>query len=700
MKRQLLKWASKFMPKVSDTERIALESGGTSIDRFFFTGKMLSTPSLVEKYPFPTLKPESILIHQKVDDLCRQINDDEIFREKKIPDEVLSKIKNDGLLGMIITKKFGGLELGHHEQSQIVQKISTASTPVGIFVMVPNSLGPAELLLKYGTKDQKEYYLPKLATGEFLPCFGLTGVYSGSDAASMRDRGVVKRNPNDGSLYIELTVEKRYITLAPIANVVGLAFVLEDPDNLLPSKKSGITVALLSRDQLEMGNKHNPMDVPFPNGTIRAHHLPIQMSDIIGGEENIGNGWRMLMECLSVGRSISLPACAVGSAKLASIYTGTYSVYRKQFKRMIGDMEGVQEKLAVMASETLKITSIQYLTNSILDTHENSSVLSAIMKYETTERSRRVVTMGMDIVGGAGICKGSHNVLANVYQAIPIGITVEGSNTLTRSLIIFGNGLMKSHPYLYDLIQSLEKKEEDQFFGLMKKFVWLHLYNGVRTMTYQMGSPFYSSSLKHGKEKYNAQFAVYAGLILLLGKKFKTSECLSGRMADIMGSMYICTALEWYGHHHPFNQSLKELMVISQKEELIKVHQNFQDIANNFPILPIRLLMQFLNVDCFSWKIADGDRLLLANSISKNGDIRTLFMENIHLPPLLEEMCKEHEHVLKYHSNMNSPSSINSSSIHSSSIHSSSIHSSSIHNHSKNKLEELIHKAISVDEYP
>jgi acyl-CoA dehydrogenase len=286
----------------------------------------------------------------------------------------------------------------------------------------------------------------------------------------------------------------------------------------------------------------------------------------------------------------------------------------------------------------------------------------------------------MDIVGGAGICKGSHNVLANVYQAIPIGITVEGSNTLTRSLIIFGNGLMKSHPYLYDLIQSLEKKEEDQFFDLMKKFVWLHLYNGVRTMTYQMSSPFYSSSLKHGGEKYNAQFAVYAGLILLLGKKFKTSECLSGRMADIMGSLYICTALEWYGHHghhhHPCNQSLKELIVIAQKEELIKIRLNFQEIANNFPLPPIRLLMQFLNQDLFSWNLSDNDRIVMALAISKNADIRTLFMENIHLSPLLEEMCKEHEHVLKYHSSINS-------------------------NIKKEKsVDELIHKAISVDEYP
>uniref|UniRef100_A0A6C0D0G8 Acyl-coenzyme A dehydrogenase n=1 Tax=viral metagenome TaxID=1070528 RepID=A0A6C0D0G8_9ZZZZ len=678
MKRQLLKWATKFMPKVSETERIALESGGTSIDRFFFTGKIPSTPFLVEKYPFPTFKPESSPIHpihQKVDELCRIIHDDEIFREKKIPDEVISKIKKDQLLGMIIPKSFGGLELGHHEQSQIVQKISTASTPVGIFVMVPNSLGPAELLLKYGTIDQKNYYLPQLATGEFLPCFGLTGVYSGSDAASMRDRGIVKKNPDDGSLFIELTVEKRYITLAPIANVVGLAFVLEDPDNLLPSKKSGITVALLSRDQLEMGNRHNPMDVPFPNGTIRAHHIPIQLSDIIGGEENIGNGWRMLMECLSVGRSISLPACAVGSAKLASIYAGTYSVYRKQFKRMIGDMEGVQEKLAVMASETLKITSIQYLTNSILDSHENSSVLSAIMKYETTERSRRVVNVGMDIVGGAGICKGSHNVLANVYQAIPIGITVEGSNTLTRSLIIFGNGLMKSHPYLYDMIQSLEKQEEDKFYTLMTKFIGLKLLNGVRTMTYQMGSPFYSSSLKHGREKYNAQFVVYAGLILLLGKKFKTSEFLSGRMADIMGSMYICTALEWYIHKHDKgdNNILPKMIMIAQKEELIRIRQNFQDIANNFPLFPIRVLMQFLNRDFFSWNISDEERKLLAESISKHVETRLLFLDNIHLPPLLESMCKEHQHVLEYHSNMNGSFD--------------------------RTMEELIHKAISVNEY-
>lgn len=440
-----------MLPKISDTERIALESGTVSLDRFFFQGKRLSRLDLLQMVPRPVRRWG---MDAKVETFCRSFHDEDITTTKRIPDTVWKHLKENGLLGMIVPKIYGGLELNHHEQSQIVQKMSTASNTVGILVMVPNSLGPAELLLKYGTPEQKDKYLPGLASADLIPCFGLTSPLSGSDAASMKDKGILFRKKG-GELYIRLHLEKRYITLAPIANVVGLAFHLEDPENLLTIGKKGITVALVPAAEVSTGSFHRPMDVPFPNGTIHADGVEIPMSYIIGGEQRAGDGWRMLMECLAVGRAVSLPACAVGNAKLASLYVGSYAVFRTQFRKMIGDMEGVQEKLAIMATETLKLTAMQHMTNSLLDHGHKPSVISAIIKYESTERSRKILLAGMDIVAGAGICKGPRNLLANMYQSMPIGITVEGSNTLTRSLIIFGQGLIRSHPYLKDMIDHL-----------------------------------------------------------------------------------------------------------------------------------------------------------------------------------------------------------------------------------------------------
>ena len=355
MYKRIFQFSKKLVPKISETESIALNSGTKSVEKYFFKGK-INNNYLKNTYKYPIIEKNSIL-HTSVQDLCSKVNDYDIFQSRKVNDELINHIKENKLFGMIIPKKYDGLELNHHEQSQIVQKISTASNPLGVMVMVPNSLGPAELLLKYGTDEEKTKYLEGLSHGKYIPCFGLTGQYSGSDAASMLDSGELFEK--DNKKYIRLNISKRYITLAPISNLVGIAFKLNDPNKLLTSGKEGITLALLepSKYNLEIGNKHNPMDVPFPNGTIKASNLEIPIETLIGGEKNAGNGWKMLMECLAVGRSISLPACAVGNAKLTTNYVGAYSVYRTQFKTMLADMEGVQEKLARIATETLKITS-------------------------------------------------------------------------------------------------------------------------------------------------------------------------------------------------------------------------------------------------------------------------------------------------------------------------------------------------------
>lgn len=650
MYKRIFQFSKKLVPKISETESIALNSGTKSVEKYFFKGK-INNNYLKNTYKYPIIEKNSIL-HTSVQDLCSKVNDYDIFQSRKVNDELINHIKENKLFGMIIPKKYDGLELNHHEQSQIVQKISTASNPLGVMVMVPNSLGPAELLLKYGTDEEKTKYLEGLSHGKYIPCFGLTGQYSGSDAASMLDSGELFEK--DNKKYIRLNISKRYITLAPISNLVGIAFKLNDPNKLLTSGKEGITLALLepSKYNLEIGNKHNPMDVPFPNGTIKASNLEIPIETLIGGEKNAGNGWKMLMECLAVGRSISLPACAVGNAKLTTNYVGAYSVYRTQFKTMLADMEGVQEKLARIATETLKITSIQYLTNSILDNKEKPSVISAIMKYETTERARDVVNHGMDIIAGAGICKGPLNLLGNAYQTTPIGITVEGSNTLTKNLIIFGQGLMKSHPYLYNLVQSIEQDNLDDF----KKNLNGMLSHSIKTTTlgfyYALASNllFRSNCQLLIEEKYINNFALTSNLVLLMGKKFKTNELTSGKMAEVLGSLYIIQALDWFNQNNECQ--LTHLVKHAKYEEYNKIQKNLKHISDNFPIPGIKQILQIVNSESYSernLKISDVMIKETSNSITKNKKIREILSENIYKPQRLQIMNDNLMSIINYH---------------------------------------------------
>jgi len=649
MYKKIFQFSKKLVPKISETESIALNSGTKSVEKYFFQGKIQNN-YLKNTYKYPSLSSTSIL-HTHVEKLCSKVNDYEIFQSRKVNDELVNHIKKDKLFGMIIPKQYDGLELNHHEQSQIVQKISTASNPLGVMVMVPNSLGPAELLLKYGTEEEKNKYLKGLSNGAYIPCFGLTGQYSGSDAASMLDSGELFEK--DNKKFIRLNISKRYITLAPISNLVGIAFKLNDPNKLLTIGKEGITLALLepSKYNLEIGNRHNPLDVPFPNGTIKANNLEIPIESLIGGEKNAGNGWKMLMECLAVGRSISLPACAVGSAKLTTNYVGAYSVYRTQFKTILANMEGVQDKLSKIATETLKITSIQYLTNAILDNQEKPSVISAIMKYETTERARDIVNHGMDIVAGAGICKGPRNLLGNAYQASPIGITVEGSNTLTKNLIIFGQGLMKSHPYLYNLVQSIEQDNLQDF----KKNLNGMIEHSIKTTTIGFYYVFISNLLFTSQcqnlieEKYINNFALTSNLVLLMGKKFKTNELTSGKMAEVLGSLYILHALDWFNQNNEYQ--LTDLVKHAKYEEYNKIQKNLKHISDNFPIQGIKQILQIINSESYcerNFKITDNMIKKSSDCITKNKQIREILSENIYQTPRLKIMNDNLMSILHY----------------------------------------------------
>lgn len=649
MYRKILNTSKRLVPKISETESIALNSGTTSVEKYFFKGSIPKN-YIKNTYQYPKINPSSI-IHTDVNVLCNNVDDYNIYQTKNVDDKLLNIIKDKKLFGMIIPKKYGGLELNHHEQSQIVQKISTASNPLGVMIMVPNSLGPAELLLKYGSKEDKEKYLSGLARGEYIPCFGLTGQHSGSDAANMLDTGVLFEK--NGKKFVKLNISKRYITLAPISNLVGVAFKLSDPDGLLKSGKEGITLALLEPDHMdfEIGKRHNPMDVPFPNGTIVAKNLVIPIESLIGGEENAGNGWRMLMECLAVGRSISLPACAVGSAKLTTSYVGAYSVYRKQFKTMLADMEGVQEKLAKIATETLKITSIQYLTNSILDSGEKPSVISALMKYETTERARDVVNHGMDIVAGAGICKGPRNVIGNAYQAIPVGITVEGSNTLTKNLIIFGQGLMKSHPYLYNIVQSIENDDLKEFKNNLNGMVTHSLSSIGKGLYYNLMTnlAFFGKNEQLLEDKLMNNFALTSNLVLLMGKKFKSNELMSGKMAEVIGSLYMIQAMDWFNQHN--NNELSELVKHAKYEEYKKIQNNLKNVSDNYSIPIVKQLLQLINSESYmerNFKISDKMIINSSNMITKNEAVREILSENIYMSPRLQMMNDNLKTILDY----------------------------------------------------
>ena len=457
--------AKKLLPKISETEMIALRSGTVSFDR----NVMANT---VNNFDFKSLKNEfdTEYFNNEVPKLYNASGTEPVFKEGKFNEKLREMIKETKAFSYIIDPKYGGKKLSVETQSRILVKLASNNPSLGVTVMVPNSLGPGELLQHYGTEEQKEKYLPDLANGEYIPCFGLTGPHNGSDAAGKIDTGKVIKK--DGKRIIKVKVNKRYITLAPIANLVGLAFNLEDPDNLLEQGNSGITVALLEKNHpgLKLETYHNPLDAGFPNGTVKGD-LEIDLDQIIGGEEKCGGGWKMLMECLAAGRAISLPSSALASSWVSTYGVTGYANIRKQFNIPLSKMQGVQEKLASMTYNSLVIDSALRLSNAILDSGEKPSVLSAIMKQQCTERARKVLDGGMDVYAGSAICMGDNNFIAKFYKSAPVGITVEGSNTLTRSLIIFGQGLNKSHPYIGNIVTNIQENNQVEFSKNIKSMV-------------------------------------------------------------------------------------------------------------------------------------------------------------------------------------------------------------------------------------
>ncbi len=457
----LLSLYKKIMPSMSDTEREALEAGTVWWEAEVFSGRpdwhrMLG-------FPAPALSAEErAFLDGPTNDLCSMVNDWEITEElRDLTPETWAFLKKKGFFGMIIPKQYGGLEFSANAHSAVVLKVASRSISAAVTVMVPNSLGPAKLLLSYGTEQQKQYYLPRLASGDEIPCFALTGPESGSDAASMPDTGVVCKQSFEGKddvLGIRLNWEKRYITLGPVATLLGLAFHLYDPDKLIGEQKDiGITLALIptTTPGVEIGNRHFPMSQSFMNGPNRGTDVFIPMDWVIGGQDYVGQGWRMLMNSLSDGRAISLPALSTASGQMVSRSVGAYAAVRKQFKVPIGKFEGISEVLGRIAGTTYTLNAARGFTTAAIDSGEDPSVASAIIKYHATERMRSIVNDAMDILGGSGISMGPSNFLGRGYQGLPIAITVEGANILTRNLIIFGQGAIRCHPFLFKEMETV-----------------------------------------------------------------------------------------------------------------------------------------------------------------------------------------------------------------------------------------------------
>ena len=552
----------KILPQMSDTEREALEAGTVWWEGELFCGN--PDWRKLHAYPKPVLTAtEQAFLDNEVDEACRLVDDWQVAQTLyDMPPQAWQYIKDKGFLGMIIPKKYGGLEFSAYAHSQVVTKLSTRSSALGVSVMVPNSLGPAELLLHYGTDEQKNYFLPRLAKGLEIPAFALTSPWAGSDAAAIPDAGIVCKGTWQGKEVLGMRVswDKRYITLGPLCTLLGLAIRLYDPDRLLGGQQDiGITCALVPHDHpgVDVGRRHFPLNAVFMNGPTRGKDVFMPLEFIIGGPAMAGKGWRMLMECLAAGRSISLPSSNTGMAKLTARTVGAYARVRSQFKMAVGKFEGVEEALTRIGAYTYMMDATRSMTAGAIDLGEKPSVASAIAKYHVTERARKVVNDGMDVVGGKGICLGPSNFLGRAYQQIPIGITVEGANILTRSLILFGQGAIRCHPYVLKEMQAANNTDGAQglqdFDTALFSHVGYSIRNGARALWHGLTGSYFvkvpdtvapeAKRYYQQLTRFSAAFAFLADVsMLVLGGGLKRREKLSARLGDILSQMYLMSA--------------------------------------------------------------------------------------------------------------------------------------------------------------
>ena len=641
------------MPEISQTERDALEAGTTWWDAQLFTG----APQWQQLLDFPKAslsEEEREFLDGPVEEFCALLDDYEIDqRTKELPEAAWELIREHCFFGMVIPKEYGGKGFSQYGHAAVIMKIATRSISAALTVMIPNSVGPGKLLLKYGTDKQKNLYLPKLATAEEIPCFALTAPDAGSDAGALPDTGIVCKQEFEGreTLGIRLNFDKRYITLAPIATVLGLAFKLRDPDGLLGGKEDlGITLALVPSDTpgVEQGRRHDPMHMAFPNGPLRGTDVFIPIDWVIGGQQQVGKGWRMLMESLTDGRAISLPALSTASAKMSARLSGAYAQVRRQFKVPIGAFEGVEEALARIAGNTYTMDAARLVTLAALDEGHKPSVISAIMKYNTTERARQVVNDAIEVHGGAAVCLGKANPLGQLNSFPAVGVTVEGHNILTRNLITFGQGAIRCHPCLLDELNAAQNPDADEgaraFDKAITRHVGLSVSNAVRSLLLGITNGRLASvsaptsdvrRMLQQLTRMSAAFSIATDVLLLTFRgEIKRKERISGRMADVLSQLYLAsTAIK-----HFVDQGAKEedlpLLQWSVSDSLYTMQQSLDVMLKNLPNRFIAAGLRLLVFPLGRRFAPPGDALdhTVATMLQRPGEVRDRLTAGMYMP--------------------------------------------------------------------
>lgn len=600
--RPLMKVYRGIMPEMSSTEKEAIEAGTTWWEADLFAGN----PNWKKLHNYPVARlsaDEQAFLNGPVEEVCRMVNQHQVSHQlADLPADVWQYLKDNGFFAMIIKKKYGGLEYSAYAQSRVLQKLAGLSSELASTVGVPNSLGPGELLQHYGTPEQQNHYLPRLAKGLEVPCFALTSPEAGSDAGSIPDFGIVCKGQWEGEevLGMKLTWNKRYITLAPVATVLGLAFKLRDPEHLLGDKEElGITCALIPTDMegVETGRRHFPLNCMFQNGPTHGNEVFVPLSFIIGGPKMAGQGWRMLVECLSVGRGITLPSNSAGGVKTAALATGAYARIRRQFKLPIGKLEGIEEPMARIGGNAYLMDAVTTLTTTGIDLGEKPSVISAIVKYHLTDRMQKCVIDAMDIHGGKGVCLGPNNYLGRGYQAAPIAITVEGANILTRSMIIYGQGAIRCHPYVLAEMESAFDTESGQGLANFDAAIFGHIgfatSNFIRSFWLGLTSSRFSNAPYSDKTKryyqqmnrFSANLALLSDLAMAtLGGNLKRKERISARLGDLLSQLYLASAtLKRYEDEGRQTDDLP-LVQWAVEDALYKLQASLDDLLDNFPM--------------------------------------------------------------------------------------------------------------------
>ncbi|MBT1449578.1 acyl-CoA dehydrogenase FadE [Glaciecola sp. XM2] len=678
---KLLAFYKSVSPEMSQTEQEAIDAGTVWWDGDLFSGKPEWQKLHAIAQPRLTAEEQAFL-DGPCNEVCTMVDDWQVNHvDADLPDEVWAYLKKHKFFAMIIEKKYGGLAFSAYAQSRVLQKLAGVNAVLSSTVGVPNSLGPGELLQHYGTAEQQDYYLPRLAVGDEIPCFALTSPEAGSDAGAIPDQGIVKKGMFNGEevLGMSLTFNKRYITLAPVATVVGLAFKLYDPDGLLGDQEDlGITCALIPRDTegLKIGRRHFPLNVPFHNGPLQGEDMFVPLSYIIGGEKMAGKGWRMLMECLSVGRCITLPSSAAGGAKQLALATGAYARIRRQFRLPIGQMEGVEEMLGRIGGNAYLMDAVTSFSTAGVDLGQKPSVISAICKYHLTEKMRTAVNDSMDIHGGKGICLGPNNYLGRAYQGTPISITVEGANILTRNMMIFGQGAMRCHPYVLDEIYAAQIEDKQEQLEAFDKAVWGHIgfamSNTIRSLWFTISgnlassTPFNDSTNRYYRalQGYSSNLALLTDISMgVLGGSLKRRERLSARLGDVLSHLYLGSAvLKRYDEQGRLQEDLP-FVHWAMQDSLHQIDVAIDDFIRNFPVKPVgwvlRALVQPFGIrfdkpsDKLEHKIAhilqnpcsarsrlgDGQYLERVEG-SLFGDLEQTLENMIKVEPIFDKICK------------------------------------------------------------